>query len=75
MKYTIFSVSEGFIADFSSDWLFRTGEVLFFCEEERKRNFVVTRVTHDVSHAGEHIVRLYCTEKKVHTGEEEAIPE
>ncbi|MFD0769979.1 hypothetical protein ACFQZ1_14390 [Bacillus sp. CGMCC 1.60114] len=66
MKYELFLVHGGYITTFDSMWYFKEGEQIFFHEEKEKRNFIIIRLTHDVSHKNEHVIRLYCQEKKVY---------
>ncbi|PGZ98073.1 hypothetical protein COE51_12245 [Bacillus pseudomycoides] len=66
MKYELFLVSGGHITTFDSMWHFKEGEQIFFKDEKEKRNFSIIRITHDVFHKNEHIIRLYCQEKKVY---------
>ncbi|MEI4831888.1 MULTISPECIES: hypothetical protein [Bacillus] len=66
MKYELFLVNGGHITTFDSMWQFKEGEQIFFHEEKEKRNFIIIRLTHDVFHKNEHVIRLYCQEKKVY---------
>lgn len=66
MKYELFLVSGDPITSFESQWQFQQGEQIFFHDKAEKRNLIIARITHDVNKTNEHVVRLYCQEKKVY---------
>lgn len=66
MKYELFLVSGDSITSFESQWQFQQGEQIFFNDKTEKRNLIIVRITHDVNETNEHVVRLYCQEKKVY---------
>lgn len=66
MRYELFSVSGDHVTTFESTWHFQQGEQIFVHDEEDKRNFIISRITHDLLHANTHVIRLYCQEKKVY---------
>lgn len=54
------------VRSFRSEWQFKEGEQVFVHASVGKRNFVIVHITHDVNAQDEHVVRLYCQEKKVY---------
>ncbi|MDG4657923.1 hypothetical protein P6P90_13600 [Ectobacillus antri] len=66
MKYQIYTKNGTMITQFESDWVFKEHEQIFMQFEYEKRNFHIIRITHDLYSSTEHIVRLYCQEKKVY---------
>ncbi|UOY91546.1 hypothetical protein MUG87_13630 [Ectobacillus sp. JY-23] len=66
MKYQIYAKNGSMITQFESDWAFKENEQIFMQFEYEKRNFHIIRITHDLYSPKEHIVRLYCQEKKVY---------
>lgn len=66
MKYEIFLITGEWVAVFESNWHFKEYEHLFYNDGSERRNFIITRVTHDIYGGSGHTVRLYCQEKKVY---------
>ncbi|MFD3448401.1 hypothetical protein ACFDTO_27785 [Microbacteriaceae bacterium 4G12] len=66
MKYEMFSTIGDKITEFESEWHFREQEQIFLQFTSEKRNFIITHITHDLYANKDHIIRLYCQEKKVY---------
>lgn len=68
MKYELYLVNEEYVTTFNSAWQFKEGEQIFFKGEKEleKRNFCIVNITHDVFQKNEHVIHLYCQEKKVY---------
>lgn len=68
MKYELFLVNGEYVTTFNSAWQFKEGEQVFFKDEkeQEKRNFSIVNITHDMFQKNEHVIHLYCQEKKVY---------